>query len=291
MARPSASAFAKEHLSVPFWFIFALCAFALCAGTLVATPIQQGETSIAAIRLVKNPQPLPDFTVTDPDGKAVSSQQWHGKVVLLNFWATWCPPCVEEISGLIKLQAKYPERLQVIGLSLDSGPLESVNSRLKNFAQQQRINYPVAAASSELQAKFGGILGLPTSFLLDERGRVVQKHVGIRDPALYEAEIRVLLGLPVNARIEFFEDTGQVFPVNPNRPRQLPGVDLSKLSPEGREAVIRLLNQRSCDCGCRMTLAQCRIVDSACPRSLRQAAEAVAKIAAESGNRQADPLQ
>lgn len=280
-----ASALAKKERFVFLWLMFAFC-----AGTLVASPVQEGQTSLTTIRLVKNPQPLPEFTVTGLDGKAISPTQWRGKVVLVNFWATWCPPCVDEISALIKLQAKYPERLQVVGLSLDSGSSEFVNSRLRNFAEQQRMNYPVAAASSQVQAKFGGILGLPTSFLLDERGRVVQKHVGVRDSALYETEIRALLGLPVSAKIEFFEDTGEVFPIDSKGTRPLPGVDLSKLSPEKREKAVRLLDQLSCTCGCRMTVAHCRDVDAACPRSLQQAAEAIAKISAESKNRQANPL-
>src|SRR2546422_10774235 len=93
----------------------------------------------------------------------------------------------------IQLQARYAGRLQIIGLSVDEGPAEAV----KRFAQTVRINYPIAIASPELQAKFGGILALPTLFLLDTNGGVVQKHIGLRNPVLYETEVRALLGLPV----------------------------------------------------------------------------------------------
>jgi len=261
-------------------------AFALWTGMLAAQPAQQSGAATATIRLVKNPQPMPEFSLETVDGKRVTSGAWQGKVVLLSFWATWCPPCLDEIPNLIKLQSKYAGHLQIIGLSLDFGAPESVNPFLKSFAQQRGINYPVATASSELRAKFGGILGLPTAFLLDQRGGVVQKHVGVMNPGLYEAEIRALLGLFVEAKIERFEDTGQVFPSNAKGAQQLPGVDLSRLAPERKDRALRLLNERMCPCGCRMTLAQCRIIDPPCPTSLRQAAEVVARIGAETQSQQ-----
>jgi thiol-disulfide isomerase/thioredoxin len=214
-------------------------------------------------------------------GNSIASGELRGKVVLLSFWATWCQPCLDEILDLIAIQTRYADRLRIIGLSLDYGPPELVNPLLKRVAQERRINYPVAVAPDDLQAKFGGILGLPTTFLLDEAGRLVQKHVGAANPSLYETEIRALLNLPVAAKVEFFEDNGQVFAPNAKRVKELPGVDLSKLAPGQKEAVLRLLNERKCSCACRMTLAQCRITDSICVASLRQAADVVAKISSE----------
>ena len=266
-------------------------AFVLCVGMAVACPAQQFQAGKGTIRFLKDPEPIPELTLKTVDGSTVVSRDWQDKVILLDFWATWCPPCLDEIPELIKLQSKYTGHLQIIGLSLDSGPPNSVNPFLKSFIQQRGINYPVAVASSELQAKFGEILGLPTAFLLDQRSRIVQKHVGIVDPQLYEAEIRALLGLSVAAKIERFEDTGQVFLAGAKRSKQLPGVDLSKLAPEQKESALRLLNERMCSCSCRLTLAQCRINDSLCRTSSMQAAAVVAKISAESGSQQAHPDQ
>lgn len=264
-------------------------AFALYAGVVTSALAQQFDSGTATIRFVKNPEPIPEFTVKTLDGKSIGPGEWQGKVVLVDFWATWCPPCLDELSILIRLQSKYADRLQVVGLSLDGGPQETLTAHLKSFVQQRGINYPVAIASSELQAKFGGILALPTAFLLDERSRVVQKHVGVVNPRLYETEIRALLGLSVDAKIERFGDTGQVFLGNAKRAQQLPGVDLSELPAERKEAVLRVLNERMCPCGCRLTLAQCRINDSTCPVSLRQTAEVVEKTAMEAQSQQLSP--
>jgi thiol-disulfide isomerase/thioredoxin len=262
-------------------------AFVLCGALLTASSGQQLDSGTAAIRFVKNAEALPDFTVRDVNGNTITSGELRGKVVLLSFWATWCQPCLDEIPDLIGMQSRYADRLQIIGLSLDPGPPESVNPLLKRVAQEQGINYPVAIAPLDLQGKLGGILGLPTTFLLDEAGRLVQKHVGAVNPSLYETEIRALLNLPVAAKAEFFQDNGQVFPPNAKRVKELPGVDLSKLAPQQKEAALRLLNERKCSCACRMTLAQCRITDSICPVSLRQAADVVSKISvAESQSRQ-----
>ncbi len=264
-------------------------AFALCGDLLSASPGQQPDAGIATIRFVKNPEPAPDFTVRDVDGRSIASSELRGKVVLLSFWATWCQPCLDEIPDFVGIQARYADRLRIIGLSLDYGGPESVNPMLKRVAQERGINYPLAVAPDDLQAKFGGIVGLPTAILSDEAGRLVQKHVGVVNPSLYETEIRALLNLPVVAKVEFFEDNGQVFAPNAKRIKELPGVDLSKLAPQQKEAALRLLSERRCSCACRMTLAQCRITDSTCVVSLRQAADVVAKISAETENQQSLP--
>ncbi len=266
--------------------------FAVCAGALVLFilglrearrvrfSLQGSATSgpgqgPATVRFVKNPEPLPEFTLRDLAGQSISPADWRGKVTLLNFWATWCGPCREEIPDLMKLQGKYAGRLQIIGLSVDEGPAEEV----KRFAQQMRINYPIAIASAELQTKFGGILGLPTSFLVDTNGRVVQKHIGLRNPALYDAEVRALLGLPGEAKIETFDDTGQIFLNNAKRATEIPGIDLSKLTPEQKKTALRQFNEQNCTCGCGLTLAQCRINDTTCAVSLTLARHVLEKIA------------
>lgn len=215
------------------------------------------------IRLARNPDLAPAFSLPGLDGQPVSIEAQRGKVVLLNFWATWCKPCRAEIPDLIALQKEYAGKLQIIGISIDDDSPEVV----RDFVREKGINYPVAMATPELRNLYGGVPALPTSFIVDPQGRVVQKHTGLHDPALYEAEIRFLLGLPVDVRVETFEDHGEIFLRNASRATELPGVDLSGLSPEQKKAALRRFNAEGCTCGCDLTLAQCRVNDSDCPVS------------------------
>jgi thiol-disulfide isomerase/thioredoxin len=210
---------------------------------------------------VRNPDPAPDFQLTGLDSKPVTLADHKGKVVLVNFWATWCGPCRAEIPDLVELQKKYKDRLQILGLVVDDEDPDAI----KNFAAKFGINYPVALATNDIRIQYGGIPALPTSFVLDSEGRVVQKHEGLRDAVLYETEIRSLLGLPIgNVKVETFEDAGEIFLKNADRATELPGVDLSKLTPKQKTVALHKFNAESCTCGCGFTLAQCRIYDRDC---------------------------
>ena len=239
----------------------ALClvtsAFLLSGIMACASFAQQADR---VIRLARNPDAAPEFKLDSIDGKPLTLANARGKVVLLNFWATWCGPCRAEIPDLIALQQKYKDQLQIIGLTVDDDDV----SFIKQVVARTRINYPVAMTTSEVRVQYGGVAALPTSFLLDTQGRVVQKHEGLRDPALYETEIRALLGLPIDARVETFEDTGQIFLAHADRASELPGVDLSKLTPQQKQAALHKFNAEGCTCGCNFTLAQCRIYDRNC---------------------------
>lgn len=229
------------------------------------------------IRFVRNPEPAPLFKLTTLEGKPLNLADYRSKVVLLNFWATWCGPCRAEIPDLVELQSKYKDQLQVIGLVVDDDDEDAI----KKFVAQFGINYPVSLANDTVRQQYGGIAALPTSFLLDAEGRVVQKHEGLRDPILYEVEIRSLLGLPIgNVKVETFEDTGQIFLKHADRATQLPGVDLSKLTPEQRTVALHKFNAEPCTCGCQYTLAQCRIWDRNCNISKAATAKIVADLAA-----------
>ena len=237
-------------------------------------PISRAQDNQLTIRLARNPDPAPEFNLNGLDGKPVTLAAARGKVIFLNFWATWCGPCRAEVPDLVALQDKYKSRLVVIGLNVD----DEDPAAIKQFAGDFGINYPVVMAPSELRAQYGGIPALPTAFLLDTEGRVVQKHVGLFDPRLYEIEIRALLGLPINAKVETFEDTGEIFLKHADRATELPGVDLSKLTPEQKKRALRRFNAEPCTCGCKYTLAQCRVWDTGCLISKAATEKIIAEV-------------
>jgi thiol-disulfide isomerase/thioredoxin len=244
------------------------------AGVRNVAAQQSGQMPV--VRFVSNPQVAPPFLVRDIDGNVISTAEWKDKVVLLNFWATWCPPCREEVPELVDLQGRYKDRLQVIGISMDDP--EDIRT-VKKFAVQEGVNYPIVMASREIILEYGGVPALPTSFVVNTESRVVQKHVGLYPTFVYETEVRALLGMPINATVETFKDEGQVFLKNAALATELPDVDFKDLTPALKKVALRRMNSESCDCGCRLTLAQCRINDSLCPISKKLAAKVVAEVA------------
>jgi cytochrome c biogenesis protein CcmG/thiol:disulfide interchange protein DsbE len=131
----------------------------------------------------------PDFSVTDLSGQTLQLSRYRGKVILLNFWATWCAPCRSEIPRFVDLQNKYDrDGLQIVGISLDDDP-----KLVRAFYQRLRMNYPVAIGDAKLAEQYGGVLGLPVSFLIGRNGRIYAKHAGETDIFLIEREVKSLL--------------------------------------------------------------------------------------------------
>jgi thiol-disulfide isomerase/thioredoxin len=250
----------------------------LGAGLLAAFSISLFPTASLAqlpvIRFVRDPDPAPEFNVKDLEGKDLNLASARGKVVLLNFWATWCGPCRAEIPSLIALQEHYKDQLQIIGLVVD----QDDEQELRSFVKGEGLNYPIALASGKTRIDYGGIVALPTLFVINSEGKVVQKHVGLFNPSLYEAEVRALLGLPVAVKVETFDDTGEIFLKHADRATMLPGVDTSALNPEQRNAALHKFNAESCSCGCKFTLAQCRIYDPNCQISKDRTAAIVKEV-------------
>lgn len=226
------------------------------------------------LKFVKDPQPTPPFHLVSFNGEPLDPAEWKGKVVILNFWATWCTPCRFEIPELMALQKQFKGSLQIVGLSVDSGTAAQV----KSFVKQMGFTYPVAMASEKLQDEYGGILALPTSFVINRQGRVVQKHVGLVPAAYYRAEIGYLVGKHVNAKVETFVDEGQVFPSNAKKATSLPGVNMASLTSAQRKTALTEMNQMHCTCGCDYTVAQCRLLDPSCPVSKATAAQVVRQV-------------
>jgi thiol-disulfide isomerase/thioredoxin len=134
---------------------------------------------------------LPDFAVGDLRGRRISSSDLRGKVVLIDFWATWCQPCKKEMPGYQKLLDRYGQRgFVVIGFKLDT--MADVEEPFA-FAKKLGIRYPLAVATEDLKQKFGGIEGLPTTLLYDRQGVLRQKIIGFEYTDVFEAALKPLL--------------------------------------------------------------------------------------------------
>lgn len=131
-----------------------------------------------------------DFTIKALDGDDVKLSSYKGKVVLLNFWATWCGPCKAEIPGFVELQEKYKKDLVVVGYSVDD-----TAEKARAFATEYKMNYPIllGLGREDVQDAYGPIWGIPASFLISRDGKVCKKHMGIAPKAVFEKEIQALL--------------------------------------------------------------------------------------------------
>jgi len=136
-------------------------------------------------------KPAPQFTLKDVNGKVVSLSDFSGKVIILDFWATWCGPCVREIPTFIQLQNEYENKgLMVVGISLDD---HRTVARLPAFVREKGINYPILYGSAQVVATYGGITSIPTTFIIDRDGCIVKKVVGMHSKAQFESYIGPLI--------------------------------------------------------------------------------------------------
>ena len=153
---------------------------------------------VAGRRSAQKPKPTasgnlaPDFTLTDLDGRKLTLSDYRGKVVLLDFWATWCGPCRTEIPHFVEMQNTYgPQGFQVIGISMDDDA-----KPVREFAQHYKLNYPVAVGDDKLADRFGGVLGLPVNFIIDRQGRIHAKYLGATDVSVFDEAVKNVLAKP-----------------------------------------------------------------------------------------------
>lgn len=132
----------------------------------------------------------PDFALQDLNGNIVKLSDYKGKVVIIDFWATWCGPCRRGIPEFVALQAEYGEdKLAILGVSVDQGDLSVV----PKFAKNYEINYPVLYANEDIQRKYGPIRSIPTAFIVDRSGKVRDLAIGLRPKSYFKNQIDSLL--------------------------------------------------------------------------------------------------
>lgn len=168
------------------WVLFAV---ALAGAALIRYSWEPGGLS-ARVGNAKDRRSAPDFALTDAAGSSVRLSGYKGKVVLLNFWATWCGPCKIEIPWFVEFERTYGSRgFAVLGVSLDEDGWASV----RPYIEQKKVNYRVVVDDGAIAKQFGGVESLPTTLLIDRDGKIAAEHVGLTSKSTYQDQIAQLL--------------------------------------------------------------------------------------------------
>ena len=161
----------------------------LVAGIIFSGNEGNGSPVVTEVSEVASSNKAPDFTLSDMRGNEVSLSDFKGNIVIINFWATWCGPCRLEIPDLIDLQEKYNGDLVVLGVSLDyDGP-----SVVPQFAEKLGISYPVLYGNGQVAHRYGGVTGIPTTFVIDRDMNVYRRYIGYRPQTVFEKDIQDLI--------------------------------------------------------------------------------------------------
>ena len=172
--------------AVVLMFAGAACSKQADAPKALAT-VSAAPAAVAGLPVIG---PAPAWALKDVNGAAVTSDQFKGKVVVIDFWATWCPPCRAEIPGYVELVKKYgKDGLVIVGVSMDeAGP-----GVVKTFSEKFGVNYPMVMGDEKMLAAFGGIEALPTTFLIDRNGQIRDRKVGSEPTEEYLKKIVAVL--------------------------------------------------------------------------------------------------
>ena len=170
-------------------------AFVIAAAILIGYGTTACSTSprsvnAASVKPDKDRRQAPEFALKDADGKVVRLSDYKGKVVLLDFWATWCSPCKVEIPWFMELQRKNKDKgFEVLGVAMDDEGWEAV----KPYIAKMAVNYRILAGTDETAQKYGGVDALPTTFLIDRAGKIAAVHVGLASKKDFEDGVQTLL--------------------------------------------------------------------------------------------------
>ena len=155
-------------------FLTAMAAVLLAAGILAAN--EKAQT----VKQKKQANAAYDFSLKTTAGKTVKLSDFKGKVVILNFWATWCPPCKAEIPSFIGMYKKYEkDGLVIVGVAVDDP------AKVAQFVKDNGVNYPVVIADQTTVTAYGGVRGIPTTFVIDKNGSIVRNYTGYRPEAVF----------------------------------------------------------------------------------------------------------
>jgi thiol-disulfide isomerase/thioredoxin len=166
-------------------------AIALCVSAAVFTACSRWDQPAEVSKSSSNLKAAPDFTLKDANGASVKLSDYRGKVVLLNFWATWCGPCKIEIPWFMEFEQQYKNKgFAVLGVAMDDDGWAAV----KPYIAERKMNYRVVMGNDTVASEYGGIDSLPTTFVIDQEGRIVASHIGLINKDDYLKEIQSLLG-------------------------------------------------------------------------------------------------
>jgi peroxiredoxin len=172
------------------YLIRGILAAALVAGAAGCGTLNSSEKSKGGAKAAGARKAAPDFTLKDVNGKPVKLSDFKGKVVLLNFWATWCGPCKIEIPWFMEFERTYKDRgFAVIGIALDEEGWEVV----KPYLEARKVNYRVVLGTPQVEQLYGGVGSIPMSFIIDREGRVARTHLGLVSKSEYVNDIEQLL--------------------------------------------------------------------------------------------------